>query len=82
MDSRLRGNDGVAMSSFERTANEVDTAPESRFECGICWHVYDPAEGDEIGQVAPGTAFAALPAQWSCPQCDAPRHKFLVLADD
>ncbi|GAB2179826.1 rubredoxin [Denitratisoma sp. agr-D3] len=70
------------MSSFERTANEVSTAPESRFECGICWHVYDPAEGDPLSQTPPGTPFAALPAQWTCPECDAPRHKFMVLADE
>lgn len=70
------------MSTFERTANEVTAAADARFECGICWHVYDPAEGDALAQVPPGTAFAHLPAHWTCPECDAPRHKFMVLADD
>lgn len=70
------------MSTFERTAEQVAAGPEARFECGICWHVYDPAEGDPLAQVPPGTPFAALPAQWTCPECDAPRHKFMVLADD
>jgi rubredoxin len=50
-----------------------------RMECRICWHVYDPAKGDELGQVPPGTAFADLPADWRCPNCDAPREGFLVL---
>ncbi|MFT4079003.1 rubredoxin [Rhodomicrobium lacus] len=52
---------------------------DARLECGICWHVYDPAEGCEEWQIPPGTPFAALPAQWSCPVCDAPKEKFLLL---
>ena len=54
---------------------------DARLECGICWWVYDPAEGDAVGYVAPGTPFSALPEHWSCPQCDAPRHKFMVIGE-
>lgn len=57
-----------------------DVAPDDRLECGVCWWVYDPAEGDETRHIAPGTAFADLPADWCCPVCDAPRHKFMVCA--
>nr|WP_305890995.1 rubredoxin [Methylomonas sp. WSC-7] len=53
--------------------------PEAKLECKICWHVYDPAEGDTVWQVPPGTAFADLPEHWSCPQCGAPKQGFLVL---
>lgn len=52
-----------------------------RYECKICWAVYDPALGDELWQVPPGTPFADLPAHWTCPQCSAQRHEFLLLAD-
>lgn len=52
---------------------------DTRMECRICWHVYDPAEGDDVEQVAPGTPFTALPEHWRCPQCDAARDKFLPL---
>ena len=47
-------------------------------ECGICWWVYDPANGDETRHIPPGTPFSALPADWCCPGCDAPRHKFMA----
>jgi rubredoxin len=57
----------------------TDSDAPVRMECRICWHVYDPAEGDELGQVPPGTAFADLPADWHCPNCDADREGFLVL---
>lgn len=53
-----------------------------RFECGVCWSVYDPAAGDPLWQVEPGTPFEALPGHWSCPNCAAERSKFLELPDD
>ncbi|MCW8845310.1 MAG: rubredoxin, partial [Gammaproteobacteria bacterium] len=46
-------------------------------ECRICWYVYDPALGDEVEQIPPGTPFSALPDHWRCPRCDAGRDKFL-----
>jgi len=57
-------------------------AASVRLECKICWWVYDPALGDEVWQVAPGTAFADLPAHWRCPVCDGDAEQFMVLADD
>lgn len=57
-------------------------ADTDRLECGICWSVYDPAEGDPHWNVPAGTPFAQLPEHWRCPTCDAPQHKFMVLKDD
>ena len=51
----------------------------SRLECGICWHVYDPSVGDDVTRVPPGTPFSQLPEHWRCPNCDAEKHKFLLL---
>jgi rubredoxin len=56
--------------------------PQARLECKICWWVYDPALGDEVWQIAPGTPFTALPAHWRCPQCDGAAEQFMVLGDD
>lgn len=68
-------------NAFEQTGASAIAEPRARFECGVCWHVYDPAEGDPIGQIPPGTPFAALPEQWTCPNCEAARERFLVLAE-
>lgn len=57
-------------------------APDTRLECGICWTVYDPAAGDPVWQIPPGTPFNDLPGEWRCPHCDAPKHKFMVLDGD
>ena len=61
------------MDGFARLADD------SKLECRICWHVYDPAEGDPQEQIPPGTPFRKLPAYWRCPQCDAEPDKFLPL---
>jgi rubredoxin len=53
----------------------------SRWECRICWHVYDPAEGDAVWQIPPGTAFEDLPAAWTCPVCEAPKDQFIRLGE-
>jgi [NiFe] hydrogenase assembly HybE family chaperone len=47
-------------------------------ECKICWTPYDPEIGDETRQIAPGTPFDALPADWKCPECSAPKAQFMV----
>lgn len=67
------------MSAFENFGPPQAADPDARMECGVCWTVYDPAEGDAIAQIAPGTPFADLPDDWRCPNCDAPRERFLAL---
>lgn len=56
--------------------------PLTRLECKICWHVYDPAEGDSVWRIPPGTPFTELPEHWSCPNCANTRDGFLVQTDD
>lgn len=68
------------MSVFENFGKR-DTENADKMECGICWHVYDPAEGDPVWQIAAGTPFSALPEDWQCPNCDAPQGKFMRLGD-
>ncbi len=69
------------MSSFENFGKRETVSDDDKMECGICWHVYDPAEGDPVWQVEPGTPFSALPEDWRCPNCDALQSKFMRLGD-
>lgn len=57
----------------------MDARRGVRRECGVCWTVYDPAVGDPVWQVPPGTAFEDLPAHWSCPHCAAEKSRFLAV---
>lgn len=47
-----------------------------KYECSVCGYVYDPAAGDPQSDVAPGTAFDALPDDWTCPVCGAAKSEF------
>ena len=62
-------------------SRQTTIGPTTRLECGICWTVYDPAAGDEVWQIPPGTPFADLPPHWTCPNCSAEKKSFLVLDD-
>ena len=71
------------MARFEGSylGDRSKIGPATRLECKVCWHVYDPAAGDPVWQVPPGTPFYDLPAHWSCPNCSGEREQFLVVED-
>jgi rubredoxin len=48
----------------------------SKYKCGVCGYVYDPALGDPESNTPPGTAFEKLPADWVCPVCGASKDEF------
>lgn len=55
----------------------MSSSTVARRECGVCWWVYDPNDGDEEAQIPPGVAFDDLPADYTCPRCQAPRERFV-----
>jgi rubredoxin len=57
-------------------------APGSKLECKVCWYVYDPAAGDPVWQIPPGTPFSELPEHWTCPNCACLQDQFMVVTDD
>ncbi len=60
---------------------DAKISDQAIMECKICWTPYDPAEGDETRSILPGTPFRALPSDWKCPNCDAPKEQFMVRED-
>jgi len=47
-----------------------------KYICVVCGYEYDPAVGDPSNGVAPGTAFADIPDDWTCPVCGAGKDEF------
>ncbi|GAB6147312.1 rubredoxin [Desulfocicer niacini] len=47
-----------------------------KYECTPCGYVYDPAEGDDEGNIPPGTVFEDLPDDWTCPICGVGKDEF------
>ena len=48
-----------------------------RYVCEPCGYIYDPKVGDPDNGIAPGTPFADLPEDWSCPDCGLPKGEFV-----
>ncbi|GJL99791.1 MAG: hypothetical protein DHS20C07_14710 [Methyloligella sp.] len=65
--------------SYGGNNDKIDDS--TRLECKICWHIYDPKEGDDYWQIPAGTPFAKLPDHWTCPNCDGKREEFMVVKD-
>ena len=47
-----------------------------KYICIPCGYVYDPAEGDKDGGVAPGTKWEDVPEDWVCPLCGVGKEDF------
>ena len=71
----------VSDSRSPASGRQAHIGAQTRLECKICWTVYDPALGDEVWQIPPGTPFYDLPAHWTCPNCSCEKQHFLVLDD-
>ncbi|MDX9841181.1 MAG: rubredoxin [Desulfobulbus sp.] len=50
-----------------------------RYICANCGYVYDPAVGESMNTVLPGTSFTDLPEAWVCPMCYASTDQFDLL---
>ena len=48
-----------------------------RYVCSGCGYEYVPELGDEDGEIAPGTLFEQLPAEWVCPECAETKDQFV-----
>ena len=48
----------------------------TKYKCVVCGYIYDPAEGDPINGIDPGTSFEDLPDDYLCPVCSAGKEEF------
>ena len=51
------------------------TTPKT-WMCLICGWIYDEAAGDVEHGLAPGTPWAEVPMNWTCPECGARKEDF------
>jgi rubredoxin len=50
-----------------------------KFKCTACGYVYDEEAGDPANGIKPGTAFADLPDDWTCPLCGTEKEDFVEI---
>lgn len=48
------------------------------WQCAICGFIYDEAEGWPEDNIAPGTRWEDVPADWICPDCGAMKKDFVM----
>ncbi len=65
---------GVRYRPMAETETETRTAQQ--WICTSCGFIYDPADGDPDGGIAPGTPFEDVPDDWFCPVCGARKRDF------
>ena len=48
----------------------------TKYVCGTCGYIYDPAKGDPDNGIPAGTPFEKLPDTWVCPECGVGKGEF------
>lgn len=67
----------LGYNDFSIVVTSLDTVTEPRtWMCLICGWIYDEAAGDPEHGIAPGTAWADVPMNWTCPECGARKEDF------
>ena len=56
-----------------------DVSDPKTWMCLICGWIYDEAAGDPEHGLAPGTAWADVPMNWTCPECGARKEDFEMI---
>ncbi len=57
----------------------MSDAPYRKYECIVCGHIYDEAEGIPDEGIPPGTRFEDLPDDWVCPDCGVGKSDYELL---
>ena len=50
-----------------------------KYECTVCGHIYDEAEGDPDSGIEPGTLWEDIPDDWHCPECGVEKSDFELM---
>ena len=64
------------------TTTMIDTPsvqPYRTWMCQVCGWLYEEAAGLPEAGIAPGTRWEDVPADFTCPECGAPKQDFEVI---
>lgn len=59
----------------------MDTQTYRKYQCVLCGEIYDEALGVPDFDIAPGTRWEDVPADWLCMACGAPKSDYVLLED-
>ena len=64
------------IAAFYLSETSFNMSESKTWMCLICGWIYDEAAGDPEHGIAPGTAWAEVPMNWTCPECGARKEDF------
>ncbi|MBT9467179.1 FAD-dependent oxidoreductase [Hydrogenophaga sp.] len=67
---------GLSLSKPSPAILESALAPYLSYICDACGYIYNEADGDPDGGLAPGTRYADIPDDWACPLCGVTKADF------
>ncbi len=50
-----------------------------KYQCTVCGHIFDEAEGDPDSGIEPGTQWEDIPDDWRCPECGVEKSEFELI---
>ncbi|MEL6722450.1 MAG: rubredoxin [Pseudomonadota bacterium] len=50
-----------------------------QYICVVCGYVYDESKGDPDSGIEPGTLWADVPEDWTCPDCGVSKEEFEMM---
>ena len=59
-----------------RAFGDLTVADSKTWMCLICGWIYDETAGSPEHGIAPGTPWADVPMNWTCPECGARKEDF------
>lgn len=71
---------GPSLSMPSLAQAESALTPYLCYICDACGYIYNEADGDPDGGLAPGTRYADIPDDWACPLCGVTKADFTPYA--
>lgn len=69
----------VSIAGIAKASSPLTEQVSLVHQCTKCMTVYDDVAGDSEAGALPGTPFNALPVDYCCPLCAAPKEEFLEI---
>jgi rubredoxin len=67
-------NENLSLAHLEKTMSEY-----KKYQCEVCDHIYDEAEGDADSGIAAGTRWKDVPEDWRCPECGVEKSEYRLM---
>lgn len=67
------------MENQQQKSTKTDIKATKKYICLICNYIYDEALGWPEDNIAPGTKWEDVPADWTCPDCGARKEDFKMV---